>query len=100
MPQVYQNYEFNFKRETTRLKKGQNLNIKYVQSIFELRQLYKSSVNLSTLINSYQFYKRACECLEEKNFKMWRSVRGDGNCYWRAVAFGYLEQIFVNEDDN
>lgn len=28
----------------------------------------------------------------------WRSVRGDGNCYYRTVIFGALEALMVNHD--
>merc|ERR1719440_2292789 len=27
------------------------------------------------------------------NFKAWRPVRGDGNCYYRAVIFAWLERL-------
>jgi len=28
----------------------------------------------------------------------WRSIRGDGNCYYRTVVFGALEALMVNQD--
>lgn len=34
----------------------------------------------------------------EYHYRHWRPVRGDGNCYYRAVAFGLLEYI-LNQSD-
>ena len=27
------------------------------------------------------------------NYDSWRKIRGDGNCYYRAVAYSYLENL-------
>lgn len=32
-------------------------------------------------------------------YEGWRSIRGDGNCYYRAVYFGLTEQIICTRDD-
>lgn len=32
-----------------------------------------------------------------KSYIGWRSVRGDGNCYYRAVYFGLIEYIIIQE---
>eukprot|EP00439_Symbiodinium_sp_Y106_P016895 s1912_g2.t1 len=31
-------------------------------------------------------------------YSCWRSIRGDGNCYYRTVIFGALEALMVSED--
>lgn len=31
-----------------------------------------------------------------KQFPYFRSVRGDGNCFYRAIFYGYLEYVFEN----
>ena len=36
----------------------------------------------------------------EKYIFRWRSVLGDGNCFFRAVIFGYLENIIFNRNIN
>mmetsp|Transcript_26664 Transcript_26664/g.51398 ORF Transcript_26664/g.51398 Transcript_26664/m.51398 type:complete len:547 (+) Transcript_26664:42-1682(+) len=34
-----------------------------------------------------------------KNYHHWRPIRGDGNCYYRAVIYGMLELCFTGSDD-
>jgi len=60
-------------------------NVMPIQKLSHLAKQYKSS-----------FYKEAFETVEkEGGFGTYRAIRGDGNCYYRAVAFAYLERIFV-----
>ncbi|KAJ8607745.1 hypothetical protein CTAYLR_008611 [Chrysophaeum taylorii] len=35
------------------------------------------------------------EALEREGFVGWRAVRGDGNCYYRAIVFGVLEEAIA-----
>eukprot|EP00437_Effrenium_voratum_P016919 CAMPEP_0181447852 /NCGR_PEP_ID=MMETSP1110-20121109/26837_1 /TAXON_ID=174948 /ORGANISM="Symbiodinium sp., Strain CCMP421" /LENGTH=370 /DNA_ID=CAMNT_0023571981 /DNA_START=38 /DNA_END=1147 /DNA_ORIENTATION=- len=51
---------------------------------------------LSTLKEEFKFNKSFGEKVSgliEHGYKGWRRVRGDGNCFYRAVGFGLLEQI-------
>jgi hypothetical protein len=36
-------------------------------------------------------------CLDEYVFR-WRSINGDGNCFYRSVIFAFLEQIIFDKD--
>jgi len=40
--------------------------------------------------------QRTAAYLEGKNYVAFRRIRGDGNCYYRAVIFGLLEQIAMH----
>jgi len=51
---------------------------------------------LSTLKDEFKFNKSFGEKVDgliEHQYKGWRRVRGDGNCFYRAVSFSLLEQI-------
>ena len=37
--------------------------------------------------------------LLERNIFRWRNVSGDGNCFYRAVFFSYMENILIEKDD-
>lgn len=37
--------------------------------------------------------------LLENNIFRWRNIAGDGNCFYRAVMFSYLEYILINDKD-
>jgi len=37
--------------------------------------------------------------LLENNIFRWRNICGDGNCFYRAVMFSYLENILINNSD-
>ena len=34
----------------------------------------------------------------EENYGMWRKIRGDGNCFYRAFGFAYLEHLIITKD--
>jgi hypothetical protein len=42
---------------------------------------------------NFSFYQRL-----EKNIFRWRSIKGDGNCYYRAVIFSYLEDLILDKN--
>jgi len=55
---------------------------------------------MSTLVHDFRFNTTFCEKvrkLEELGFNGWRRIRGDGNCFYRAVGFGLLEQLLAVE---
>ena len=45
-----------------------------------------------------QFHKSSCERLQNEKFTHWRKIRGDGNCFYRAFAFGYLENLLRHHE--
>jgi len=52
--------------------------------------------SMSSLSNEFRFNKVFVEKvarLEKLGYNGWRRVRGDGNCFYRSVGFGMLEQI-------
>jgi hypothetical protein len=51
----------------------------------EMRLLTQSYKNNNSM---YQKFDSLC-----RTYFGWRSIRGDGNCYYRAIYFGLLEQI-------
>lgn len=51
---------------------------------------------LSSLSDEWKFNKSFVDRvrrLEKRGYCGWRRVRGDGNCFYRAVGFGLLEQL-------
>lgn len=34
----------------------------------------------------------------ERNYPVWRRCRGDGNCYYRAFGFAYIEKLLLLDD--
>jgi hypothetical protein len=58
-------------------------------------------VDVDTFSNKFysQFISKGtglnCQQLKEHIY-YWRKVRGDGNCYYRAIIFRYLEILIVN----
>jgi len=36
--------------------------------------------------------------LEKEKLSYWRSVIGDGDCYWRCVIFSYLENLILENN--
>lgn len=53
---------------------------------------------LSTLIQEFRFntsFASKVRRLEQRGYTGWRRIRGDGNCFYRAVGFGLLEQLVV-----
>lgn len=51
---------------------------------------------LNTLSDEFRFnaaFTDKVRQLRELGYVGWRRVRGDGNCFYRAVAFGFLEQL-------
>eukprot|EP00811_Abedinium_folium_P034824 NODE_7673_length_1558_cov_8.950384.p1 GENE.NODE_7673_length_1558_cov_8.950384~~NODE_7673_length_1558_cov_8.950384.p1 ORF type:complete len:388 (+),score=68.75 NODE_7673_length_1558_cov_8.950384:91-1254(+) len=51
---------------------------------------------LSTLVDDFKynvdFCKKVAE-LESIGYSGWRRIRGDGNCFYRCIAFGLLEEL-------
>lgn len=40
-----------------------------------------------------------CKILSDLNFRWLKDVRGDGNCYYRAVVCGYIETLLVEKPE-
>mmetsp|Transcript_20286 Transcript_20286/g.19221 ORF Transcript_20286/g.19221 Transcript_20286/m.19221 type:complete len:80 (-) Transcript_20286:885-1124(-) len=59
-------------------------NIHPCRKLDYLAELYKSDL-----------YKHAVKQLKEGGFSHYRQVRGDGNCYYRAVAYSYIETLVI-----
>ena len=86
---------FKITDEETANKETENKKIKSLAN----RQKY--NVLPIRLVNSiFTQYKGKVEIaaqkskeLKEKNIFYWRKTRGDGNCYYRAVGYGYFELI-------
>lgn len=58
---------------------------------------------MSELSNEYksEAIKQAIHHLEEDGgFTHFRGMRGDGNCYYRSVAFAYIEKIVLKKNVN
>lgn len=53
---------------------------------------------LSTLADEFRFNAKFGEKvsrLEEHGYDAWRRIRGDGNCFYRAVGFAILEELVM-----
>lgn len=56
---------------------------------------------LSSLIEDFKFNSSFCakvNQLVEHGYVGWRRVRGDGNCFYRAVLFGLLERLVTTTE--
>ena len=100
----------NESREGTSLKSSelQDLDTKFgrlVEGVIEEYFAYKEQITQrqrergETPPNETQ----VGECIENKNgfkeqYPGFRSIRGDGNCYYRAVMVGLIEQIIMSPD--
>ncbi|KAJ8604352.1 hypothetical protein CTAYLR_002536 [Chrysophaeum taylorii] len=55
---------------------------------------------IDALVEYLGRYKRGVSSmvasLKANNFDEWRAVRGDGNCYYRSVAFGIVEALALS----
>ena len=40
--------------------------------------------------------EKIAELKDKENYEGFRNIRGDGNCYFRAVAFGLLEYLVLS----
>ena len=66
-----------------------------IGSLFPLEQLVESGFNndsdfANEMINKYNLY--------ENYIFNYRTIKGDGNCYYRAVMFRYFEIIILNKE--
>ena len=69
-----------------------------VNPIFSLRQLFEEMTLTSLNINSMRLnYKEKYNKLSPIIYRC-RKIKGDGNCYYRAVMFRYFEQIILSKN--
>jgi ubiquitin thioesterase protein OTUB1 len=61
-----------------------------LQDIHNLKQLYKS--------DSSKFFALGIDALSQNYSKM-RTIRGDGNCYYRAFLYQLSEKLLDNKDE-
>jgi hypothetical protein len=50
--------------------------------------------------NQYKFnpfFARAAEQMKESGFDYYRGVRGDGNCFYRSAAIGFVTNLAVRK---
>lgn len=94
--------------QTDELYQDENIDEKIVaqqsqieKEIAENSPLVSRKYNLSVLLNEYSIddvvYRQKINELLKK-FKHIRRTRGDGNCFFRAFAFAYLESLIGNKD--
>jgi len=36
--------------------------------------------------------------MQRKSFSYFRGVRGDGNCYYRSMGYGYVEKLVMTRN--
>lgn len=51
---------------------------------------------LSSLIDDFKFndgFREKIQALRNSGYVGWRRVRGDGNCFFRSVGYGFLERL-------
>ena len=72
--------------------------------INKIRETIGPRKYLQSLICSYMNKKQNKQLITTRvdemmqNYCGWRSIKGDGNCYYRAVYFSLFEQLIVNRD--
>lgn len=74
---------------------------KIEKEIAENSPLISTKFNLSVLLDEYStedtVYREKINDLQKK-FQFIRRTRGDGNCFFRAFAFAYLESLIGNKE--
>ena len=63
-----------------------------------LLDIVKGRSSLESLASLVQCNKNKMYKVTEqigRSFEFWRAVRGDGNCYYRAIYFSIVEQIII-----
>ena len=72
-----------------------------------LKNLARVNVNAAVSIDDYAknnrynaFIQTEVSKLKSAGFPVWKSISGDGNCYYRSVANQLLEQMVVFQDKN
>ena len=69
-----------------------------VNPIFSLRQLFEEMTLTNLNINNIRLnYKEKYNKLSTIIYRC-RNIKGDGNCYYRAVMFRYFEKIILNKN--
>lgn len=88
-------YEANF---LSHLKLSSNQDsLKMVGSIHNIKHYIKiSSVLQDFELSDEILFDEASKIKELAS--SWRKIKGDGNCFYRAVMFGYLERILLTRD--
>ena len=94
--QEYQNNISNFKKEidTVSLSNKECDNIEIfdcIGYISTLEKVFKEKNQINDLlIEKLKTLKHICY--------RWRKIRGDGNCYYRAIIFAYIEGIILSNN--
>ena len=86
--------EFKFFGEEYNYNSYDKNNIYSISTFYDIRSLienyYKKDVkNLKNMKNKYELIKK-------NHIKYYRKIKGDGNCFYRAVIIKYLEIIILN----
>ena len=80
------------------------LNSKYEIKLYAIDDPIAPIMIIEELIESYYNYdKNKIKEMKNKfemlnNYPYFRRIKGDGNCYYRAVIFKYFETIILNKD--
>ena len=109
-----QSSKINIKNFDSYIKKfTYNDALQFANSILELEyNLNESNINMAIhplikiyimIEESFNNDKKQKKKMEEKNkllkdYKYYRKIKGDGNCFYRAIIFKYLELIIFNKE--
>jgi uncharacterized C2H2 Zn-finger protein len=55
--------------------------------------------SMKNLFKHNKTIQKSIDCLEA-TYSSWRKIRGDGNCYYRAIGLGYIEHLCRESTDS
>jgi ubiquitin thioesterase protein OTUB1 len=70
----------------------------------EVREFGIAAISAKLLLENIALQEKCNESLRNKvydlsnSYEGFRKIRGDGNCYYRAIIFGILEAIIISQD--
>ena len=73
---------------TKDIKVKEPFNINRLRPILDLGKKYQGTLH----------YAHAAEQMKEAGFDFFRDVRGDGNCFYRAVAVGFITNLAMTKN--
>ena len=86
-------YKYGFVMHPNDLVEGHVISVRSCKDNVRAKQQLLT-LNMKGSIKNNELLKQKIEMMKTR-FVGWRPVRGDGNCYYRAVYFSLMEQVIV-----
>ena len=86
-------YKSGFVMKSMGLQDNDTLSIRSCKDIVKAKQCLPT-LNMKGSIKNNELLRHKIDLMMTR-YSSWRAVRGDGNCYYRAVYFSLFEQLFT-----